>query len=74
MIATLHLKSKEVNEMYVEQAALLQQQGKFREAEKLFVSIEQPDAAISMYKQQKQFDQVSCVYRHIPGMSKCMVG
>lgn len=44
--------------MYAEQAALLQQQGKFREAEKLFVSIDQPDAAISMYKQQKQYDQV----------------
>lgn len=47
--------------MYVEQAASLQQQGKYRDAEKLFISIAQPDAAISMYKQQKQYDQVSIV-------------
>ncbi|KAJ1528639.1 hypothetical protein ONE63_007034 [Megalurothrips usitatus] len=58
MIANQHLQSKEVNDMYTEQAALLQQQGKFREAEKLFVSVGQPDAAISMYKQQKQYDQM----------------
>lgn len=57
-IANQHLQSNEVTTMYAEQAALLQQQGKFREAEKLFVSIDQPDAAISMYKQQKQYDQV----------------
>lgn len=50
--------------MYAEQGAMLQRQGKFREAEKLFVSIDQPDAAISMYKQQKQYDQV-CYIVHI---------
>jgi hypothetical protein len=32
--------------------------GKFKEAERLYLTIDDPDAAISMYKKNRQFDQV----------------
>lgn len=35
-----------------------EQMGKLSEAEKLYLTIKQPDAAISMYKENKQYDQV----------------
>lgn len=44
--------------MYVNQAQVLEQEGKFREAERLYISVHEPDLAITMYKNQRQFDQV----------------
>lgn len=44
--------------MYVNQAQVLEEQGKFKEAEKLYISVHEPDLAITMYKKQRQFDQV----------------
>ncbi len=45
--------------MYVAQAQQLEQQGRFREAEKLYVSVQEPDLAISMYKKQRQYDNMT---------------
>lgn len=44
--------------MYLAQAQALESSGKLKEAEKLFVSISNPDLAISMYKKQKQYDNM----------------
>ena len=33
-------------------------QGKFREAEKLYISVQESDLAISMYKKQRHYDQM----------------
>ncbi len=35
-----------------------EQMGKLHEAEKLYLTIQQPDLAISMYKENRQYDQV----------------
>lgn len=45
--------------MYVTQAQKLEEQGRFKEAEKLFISVQEPDLAISMYKKQRQYDHMT---------------
>ncbi len=45
--------------MYVAQAQQLEQQGRFKEAEKLYISVQEPDLAISMYKKQRQYDNMT---------------
>jgi intraflagellar transport protein 172 len=35
--------------MYIAQAQRLEEQGRFKEAEKLYISVQEPDLAISMY-------------------------
>ena len=44
--------------MYIAQAQRLEEQGRFKEAEKLYISVQEPDLAISMYKKQRQYEQV----------------
>ena len=44
--------------MYVSQAQQLEEQGRFKEAEKLYISVQEPDLAISMYKKQRQYDNM----------------
>ena len=57
-LASQHLDSNEVSTMYVGQAQELEQQGRFKEAEKLYISVHEPDLAISMYKKQRQYDNM----------------
>ena len=45
--------------MYVTQAQTLEEQGRFKEAEKLYISVQEPDLAISMYKKQRQYDHMT---------------
>jgi intraflagellar transport protein 172 len=45
--------------MYISHAKSLEEQGKLREAEKLYLFVSEPDMAISMYKKHHQYDQVS---------------
>ena len=45
--------------MYVSQAQQLEEQGRFKEAEKLYISVQEPDLAISMYKKQRQYDHMT---------------
>jgi len=45
--------------LLVEKGKTLEQMGKLLEAEKLYSIIQQPDLAISMYKTNRQYDQVS---------------
>ena len=58
-LASQHMNSDEVAVMYVNQAQLLEEEGKFKEAEKLYISVKEPDLAITMYKKQRQYEQVS---------------
>lgn len=39
--------------------------GKFKEAERLYLTIDDPDAAIAMYKKNRQFDQVTPIFHSI---------
>ena len=45
--------------MYIAQAQQLEEQGRFKEAEKLYVSVQEPDLAISMYKKQRQYEHMT---------------
>jgi len=57
-LAMQYLEPNEVTSMYISHAKALEEQGKLREAEKLYVYVSEPDMAISMYKKQRQYDQV----------------
>ncbi|CAL4073000.1 unnamed protein product, partial [Meganyctiphanes norvegica] len=57
-LASRYMGADEVAVMYVNQAQVLEGQGKFKEAEKLYISVHEPDLAITMYKKQRQFDQM----------------
>ena len=60
-IASAHLSGQEVTMMYVSQAEKLEGDGKLKEAEKLYVSVGEPDLAITMYKKHRNYDQVDSV-------------
>ena len=55
-LASKHLDSTEVSKMYIGQAQELEEQGRFKDAEKLYISVNEPDLAISMYKKQRQYE------------------
>jgi hypothetical protein len=57
-LASQYLGSSEVSAMYISHAKSLEEQGKLREAEKLYLFVSEPDMAISMYKKHHQYDQV----------------
>jgi len=57
-LAMQYLEPNEVTSMYISHAKALEEQGKLREAEKLYVYVSEPDMAISMYKKHRQYDQV----------------
>ena len=57
-LASKHLDKSEVSKMYIGQAQELEEQGRFKEAEKLYISVQEPDLAISMYKKQRQYDNM----------------
>jgi intraflagellar transport protein 172 len=57
-LAMQHLEPNEVTSKYTSHAKDLEEQGKLREAEKLYVYVSEPDMAISMYKKHHQYDQV----------------
>ena len=50
---------EQVTHMYIQQAQQLEEAGKFRDAEKLYITVQEPDLAITMYKKQRQYDHVS---------------
>ncbi|GLD95237.1 hypothetical protein PINS_up003881 [Pythium insidiosum] len=57
-VALNHLDKYETERLYVEQAHRMERQGKFKEAEKLFLTVNEPDLAINMYKNQKNYEQM----------------
>ncbi|KAK4876609.1 hypothetical protein RN001_009115 [Aquatica leii] len=57
-LASRFLDKSEVSEMYLKQAEQLEEAGKFRDAEKLYLSVDAPDMAIAMYKRVDQYDNM----------------
>ncbi|MCL4124638.1 UNVERIFIED_CONTAM: hypothetical protein GTU68_062016, partial [Idotea baltica] len=62
-LASKFMEKDDVAVMYVRQAQQLEEQGKFRQAEKLYVYVKEPDLAITMYKKHRQFDQMMHLVR-----------
>lgn len=55
--------------LYVSRAQELERDGKFKEAERLFATVKQPDLAITMYKKNRMFDDViRLVAKHHPDL------
>lgn len=68
-LASQHLDENEVADMYIKQAQALETNGKFREAEKLYLSINEPDLAIAMYKKHEQYENmIRLVERNHPDL------
>ena len=52
------MAEQEIHGMYVNRAKEMEEEGKLRDAEKLFVVVDEPDLAISMYKKAKRYDSM----------------
>lgn len=57
-IAVTYMPEGEVQSLYVNQAQLMESQGQFKEAERLYLTVNEPDLAISMYKKNRQYDDM----------------
>lgn len=57
-IAVTYMSEAEVSALYINRAQLLESQGKFKEAERLYLTVKEPDLAINMYKKNRQYDQM----------------
>ncbi|XP_041357336.1 intraflagellar transport protein 172 homolog isoform X2 [Gigantopelta aegis] len=57
-LASTYMKADDVSSLYISQARQLEEEGKFREAEKLYVAVEEPDLAITMYKKQRHYNDM----------------
>ncbi|XP_060519882.1 intraflagellar transport protein 172 homolog [Cylas formicarius] len=57
-IASKYLDQGEVSDMYIARAEQLEEAGKYRDAEKLYLSVNSPDLAIAMYKRAEQYDNM----------------
>eukprot|EP01116_Phalansterium_solitarium_P017851 TRINITY_DN4518_c0_g1_i1.p1 TRINITY_DN4518_c0_g1~~TRINITY_DN4518_c0_g1_i1.p1 ORF type:complete len:1449 (+),score=743.80 TRINITY_DN4518_c0_g1_i1:1439-5785(+) len=57
-IAVSFMAEKDVAMLYMSQAQRLEMQGKYRDAEKLYIVVGQEDQAINMYKKAHKFDDM----------------
>ncbi|XP_055687572.1 intraflagellar transport protein 172 homolog [Lutzomyia longipalpis] len=55
-IAEKYLDQQEAKKMFVDLSVKLEEEGKFKDAEKVLVAIEEPDLAIAMYKRLEHYD------------------
>lgn len=63
------MTEEEVMALYVSRGQELESDGKFKEAERLFSAVKQPDLAITMYKKNRMFDDViRLVAKHHPDL------
>lgn len=53
-----YLKSEEMRDLFVNLAADLEEQGKYRDAEKVLLAVNEPDLAIAMYKRRELYDSM----------------
>lgn len=57
-LAAKAMRPDEVAVMYIKQAQMLEEQARYKEAERLYVTVDEPDLAITMYKKLKQYDHM----------------
>ncbi|XP_072318787.1 intraflagellar transport protein 172 homolog [Eucyclogobius newberryi] len=63
------MTEEEVRGLYVSRAQEMERDAKFKEAERLFSTVKQPDLAITMYKKNRMFDDViRLVAKHHPDL------
>ena len=52
----------EVSTLYTTQAEQLEAQGRFKEAERLYITVDEADLAINMYKRVKMVGTLQCLF------------
>jgi intraflagellar transport protein 172 len=57
-VAMSYMTESEVGMLYISQARRMEAQGRLKEAEKLYLTVREPDLAINMYKKQRKYDQM----------------
>uniref|UniRef100_A0A8C4VU35 Intraflagellar transport protein 172 homolog n=1 Tax=Gopherus evgoodei TaxID=1825980 RepID=A0A8C4VU35_9SAUR len=57
-LATKCMRQEDVSVLYITQAQEMEKQGKYKEAERLYITVEEPDLAITMYKKCKMYDEM----------------
>ncbi|MBN3302921.1 IF172 protein, partial [Amia calva] len=57
-LAVKCMSQEDVSALYISRAQELEKQGKYKEAERLFSTIDEPDLAITMYKKNKMYDDM----------------
>eukprot|EP01028_Stygiella_incarcerata_P009695 TRINITY_DN4643_c0_g1_i1.p1 TRINITY_DN4643_c0_g1~~TRINITY_DN4643_c0_g1_i1.p1 ORF type:complete len:1792 (-),score=469.38 TRINITY_DN4643_c0_g1_i1:1897-7272(-) len=57
-VASSYMSSKDATSLYLNEAKQMEHEGKWREAEKLYLRVGQPDLAINMYKKAKLYDDM----------------
>ncbi|XP_050807060.1 intraflagellar transport protein 172 homolog isoform X1 [Gopherus flavomarginatus] len=57
-LATKCMRQEDVSMLYITQAQEMEKQGKYKEAERLYITVEEPDLAITMYKKCKMYDEM----------------
>lgn len=57
-VAVTCMKPEEVAVLYITHAQDMETKGRYREAEKLYVTVKEPDLAINMYKKLRQYDNM----------------
>jgi intraflagellar transport protein 172 len=57
-IATRYMNENEATMLYINQASDLERVSKFKEAERLYLAVNEPDLAINMYKKARKYDQM----------------
>ena len=57
-VATEHMTQAEVAMLYITQAHRLEATNKFKDAERLYVMVHEPDLAINMYKKNRRYDDM----------------
>ncbi|KAA0708383.1 Intraflagellar transport protein 172 -like protein [Triplophysa tibetana] len=57
-LAVKCMTQEDVSALYISRAQDLEKEGKFKEAERLFTTVDEPDLAITMYKNKNMYDDM----------------
>jgi intraflagellar transport protein 172 len=57
-VATTFMSSKEIWDLYINQAKTFESRGQFKDAERLYINVQEHDLAINMYKNNRQYDNM----------------
>ena len=57
-MAKNNLPQNEIVNLYTKQAQKLEEKGNLKDAEKLYITVDQPDDAIQMYKKASSYDNM----------------
>ena len=57
-LAMSYMTEPEVARLYTTQAQSMEAEGKFKEAERLYLTVRDPDNAINMYKKARKYDHM----------------